>query len=294
MAGRTLRRTPRLGARSDRGVTGSRRCDSAPRSCSWTHGSRQARFRRSPLWRAPASPRHRCVSGGGSCLSLAQYRQGRQADALATVRRARGLLAAELGLDPCTELAELEQAILRQDPSLLSDQVFRVASPECPYFGLPPAGVGDAERYFGREHELAGAVQALERHGVLLVAGSSGVGKSSFVQGRDRCAVHRARHRGRHRDARRASDRCPARCRSPGRRVAAHRRSVRAGIRRGRPGRDPGVLRRAVADGLPRHARRRDPRRPPRRPRRSPRLRRDHPVPPADAHPARAPTGSGP
>jgi DNA-binding SARP family transcriptional activator/WD40 repeat protein len=115
-------------------------------------------------------------------LSVAQYRQGRQADALATVRRARGLLAAELGLDPCVELAALEQAILRQDPSLLSDRVFRAASPECPYFGLPPAGVGDAERYFGREHELSGAVQALEKHGVLLVAGSSGVGKSSFAR----------------------------------------------------------------------------------------------------------------
>ena len=115
-------------------------------------------------------------------LSVAQYRQGRQADALATVRRARGLLAAELGLDPCAELAELEQAILRQDPSLLSDRVFRAASPECPYFGLPPAGVADAERYFGREHELSGALQALEEHGVLLVAGSSGVGKSSFVR----------------------------------------------------------------------------------------------------------------
>lgn len=115
-------------------------------------------------------------------LSVAQYRQGRQADALATVSRARGLLAAELGLDPCTELAELEQAILRQDPSLLSDRVFRAASPECPYFGLPPAGIGDAERYFGREQELSGALRALEEHGVLLVAGSSGVGKSSFVR----------------------------------------------------------------------------------------------------------------
>ena len=115
-------------------------------------------------------------------LSVAQYRQGRQADALDTVRRARGLLAAELGLDPCTELAELEQAILRQDPSLLSDRVFRAASPQCPYFGLPPAGVGDAERYFGREQELSGALRALEEHGVLLVAGSSGVGKSSFVR----------------------------------------------------------------------------------------------------------------
>lgn len=115
-------------------------------------------------------------------LSVAQYRQGRQADALATVRRARGLLAAELGLDPCIELAELEQAILRQDPALLSDRVFRAASAECPYFGLPPAGVADAERYFGREQELSGALRALEEHGVLLVAGSSGVGKSSFVR----------------------------------------------------------------------------------------------------------------
>ncbi len=115
-------------------------------------------------------------------LSVAQYRQGRQADALATVRRARGLLAAELGLDPCTELAELEQAILRQDPKLLSDRVFRVESPECPYFGLPSADVVDAERYFGRGQELSTAVRALEEHGVLLVAGSSGVGKSSFVR----------------------------------------------------------------------------------------------------------------
>lgn len=115
-------------------------------------------------------------------LGVAQYRQGRQAEALATVRRARGLLAAELGLDPCTELAELEQAILTQDPCLVSDQVFRVASPKCPYFGLPPAGAGDAEWYFGREQELAGALRALDEHGVLLVAGSSGVGKSSFVR----------------------------------------------------------------------------------------------------------------
>ncbi|MDR7191280.1 DNA-binding SARP family transcriptional activator [Microbacterium sp. BE35] len=115
-------------------------------------------------------------------LAAAQYRQGRQADALATVRSARSLLAAELGLDPCVELAELEKAILRQDPDLLSDRVFRAASAECPYFGLPPADVHDADRYFGREQELAEALRMLEEHGVLLVAGASGVGKSSFVR----------------------------------------------------------------------------------------------------------------
>ena len=115
-------------------------------------------------------------------LGLAQYRQGRQADALATVRRGRELLAAELGLDPCAELAALEQAILRQEPGLQSGLAFRAASAECPYFGLPPAGMDDEERYFGREEELDRAVQALERHGVLVVSGSSGVGKSSFVR----------------------------------------------------------------------------------------------------------------
>lgn len=115
-------------------------------------------------------------------LSVAQYRQGRQAEALTTVRNARSLLAAELGLDPCVELAALEQAILRQDASLLSDRVFRAASPECPYFGLPPADIEDAERYFGREAELSEALRVVEEHGVLLVAGASGVGKSSFVR----------------------------------------------------------------------------------------------------------------
>ena len=48
-------------------------------------------------------------------LVLALYRAGRQADALAAYRRARDLLAAELGLEPGEELRRLEQAVLRQD-----------------------------------------------------------------------------------------------------------------------------------------------------------------------------------
>jgi DNA-binding SARP family transcriptional activator/WD40 repeat protein len=115
-------------------------------------------------------------------LSLAQYREGRQADALATVRRARGLLDSELGLELGPELSDLEQSILHQDTSLLSDRPFRTASPRCPYFGLPPARISDAGRYFGREAELSRALRALEDDGVLLVTGSSGVGKSSFVR----------------------------------------------------------------------------------------------------------------
>lgn len=46
-------------------------------------------------------------------LALALYRSGRQAEAIAVVRRAKSLLAAELGLDPGPSLASLETDILR-------------------------------------------------------------------------------------------------------------------------------------------------------------------------------------
>jgi DNA-binding SARP family transcriptional activator len=51
-------------------------------------------------------------------LMLALYRSGRQAEALEAYRRLRERLAGELGLEPGRELRELEQAILRHDPSL--------------------------------------------------------------------------------------------------------------------------------------------------------------------------------
>ncbi len=53
-----------------------------------------------------------------SQLMLTLYRSGRQADALAVYRNARQALLDSLGLEPGVALRELEQAILRQDPSL--------------------------------------------------------------------------------------------------------------------------------------------------------------------------------
>jgi DNA-binding SARP family transcriptional activator len=61
---------------------------------------------------------------------LALYRCGRQADALTAYRVARGTLVEELGIEPGSELQELERAILQHDPALdLEPSQQREASP---------------------------------------------------------------------------------------------------------------------------------------------------------------------
>jgi DNA-binding SARP family transcriptional activator len=51
-------------------------------------------------------------------LMLALYRSGRQADALEAYRNARDTLVDQLGINPSSELQQLEQAILRHDKAL--------------------------------------------------------------------------------------------------------------------------------------------------------------------------------
>jgi DNA-binding SARP family transcriptional activator len=82
-------------------------------------------------------------------LMLALYRASRHAEALQVYRAARRDLV-ELGLEPSRELRDLEQAILRQDPSLDLDE--------------PPVPVAPAERTIvavPREPASAAAVLAL-------------------------------------------------------------------------------------------------------------------------------------
>ncbi len=115
-------------------------------------------------------------------LALAQYRSGRQADALVTLRRVRKLLASELGADPGAELQELERAILLHDPELLNVPTTQDSDDRCPYPGISPFGIDDAERFFGRETDITAAVERLTRDGFCIVSGPSGCGKSSLLR----------------------------------------------------------------------------------------------------------------
>jgi len=54
-------------------------------------------------------------------LMLALYRAGRQADALEAYRAARRTFVSEVGVEPGPALRELEQSILRQEPTLLRE-----------------------------------------------------------------------------------------------------------------------------------------------------------------------------
>ncbi|NMO01549.1 AAA family ATPase [Gordonia sp. TBRC 11910] len=54
--------------------------------------------------------------------ATALVRSGRQADALAGLRDLRGLLDAELGIEPSPDIAELTRRILTQDPALLQQR----------------------------------------------------------------------------------------------------------------------------------------------------------------------------
>ncbi|WP_433051246.1 ATP-binding protein [Dactylosporangium sp. CS-033363] len=104
-------------------------------------------------------------------LALALWRSGRQADALAALRRARAMLAEELGLDPGAALLELEASILGGAAPVAP------ASPPV----VPDAPVVDSDELFvGRAEELA-TLRAVAAPRVVLLSGEAGVGKSSLL-----------------------------------------------------------------------------------------------------------------
>lgn len=115
-------------------------------------------------------------------LALAQYRCGRQRDALASIRTARRALGNELGLDPGSGLVELERAILAQDPALAADHDARAASSECPWRGLVPYDDEHRDTFFGRRDDVEACLRRLDESPLLALVGPSGCGKSSLMR----------------------------------------------------------------------------------------------------------------
>ncbi len=146
---------------------------------------------------AELAPKHPYRERMWSLLALAQYQCSRQADALETLRRLRERLADELGVDPSEEIRRLEEAVLRQDPSLTAPTVVRPTGPASAPLRTQPSQAGTV----GRGGILEQALTLLDEAGAtspprfLLVAGEPGIGKSRLVTDLGE-AAHRAWHAG--------------------------------------------------------------------------------------------------
>jgi WD40 repeat protein len=112
----------------------------------------------------------------------AQYQSGQQGEALRTLHQLKTVLTTKLGVDPGPGVLNLEQAILRQDPALLSGGLVVASRSTCPYQGLQAFDVDDADRFFGRQRDVDACLEVLRRTTLLALVGPSGSGKSSLMR----------------------------------------------------------------------------------------------------------------
>ncbi|WP_232665712.1 BTAD domain-containing putative transcriptional regulator [Pseudonocardia sp. TRM90224] len=100
------------------------------------------------------------------------YRAGRSAEALGHIGRLRRTLAAELGVTPATETAELELRLLRHDPALRHDPLRRTEA---------PARARSASMFVGRDADMAALLERLAAPGLVTLVGVAGSGKSRLA-----------------------------------------------------------------------------------------------------------------
>ncbi len=111
-------------------------------------------------------------------LMLALHRTGRQGDALREAARFRRLLNEELGLDPSSDLRQLESQILDDDP-ILARPTPAAAAPRS--HGSPEV-LHDPTSLIGREAEIDRLLGALGPGRVVTLTGPGGVGKTRVAR----------------------------------------------------------------------------------------------------------------
>jgi DNA-binding SARP family transcriptional activator len=130
-------------------------------------------------------------------LMLALYRGGRQAEALAVYQSTRRALLDGLGIEPSPALQQLEQAVLRQEPSL---DLARAPAPERSLLVAPRTSDGVSSllrlaeplarrpvkelvlaRAVEGEHELESATEALQEQRSALLARGVSARAAAFV-----------------------------------------------------------------------------------------------------------------
>ncbi len=117
-------------------------------------------------------------------LMLADYRAGRQAEALELYREFRDRLDEQLGLEPSPPMRRLQSDILRHSPTLdWRPPPAALVATARPTDDTWPRGnvVGTTGHLFGREEDLAGLTARLSAGTVLTLTGPGGVGKTSLA-----------------------------------------------------------------------------------------------------------------
>lgn len=102
-------------------------------------------------------------------LMIALYRSHRQGDALRAYQRARQVLGEELGIEPTSNLIDLEERILLHDPDLMLEPAPRHNIPE------------PLSSFVGRREELNRVRKLIANSRLVTITGAAGSGKTRLA-----------------------------------------------------------------------------------------------------------------